>query len=502
MNEYGEIIRNSTPLPPIPSSPGNKNHNKSGVALMVGILILIIVIACIANASRNKKQANTGNDSQIASSVYSKEKTTTIDDTLYVEDAWLTDLDYIKMDNINIRSDSIGRTNTGEEYSHYMFARSPYSEIVYNLNGNYDTLTAIWTICEQNKDTDDNNSFEIYADNELVFESPTITRGDLPVNVNINIKNCNLLTILFKEGTGGAELGDIYLSNKSEKKVNADVYVPQELPCWLTDLEYLTNDGVYINADSVGKTNTGEQYSHYMFARSEGSEIVYYLNGKYTSLSGLWAICEQNKDTDDNNSFEIYADDMLVYLSSTLTGGDIPEKFNVDINNCEKLRIKFTSGGGAGELSNLRIYPSVNAAPINTFVSKDTEGKRVWLTDFDYLTNDGVYVYADSTGTTNTGEEYSHYMFAQSEGGEIIYYLKGNYKQICGLWTICQQNRNTTDRNSFEIYADDQLVYTSPSLTGGDLPITFNVEINNCQKLKICFIEGRGSGELGNVFVY
>ena len=112
--------------------------------------------------------------------------------------------------------------------------------------------------------------------------------------------------------------------------------------------------------------------------------------------------------------------------------------------------------------------------------------------------NNGVSLKGNSTGTTNTGENYSHYMFGSS-GSEIVYYLNGRYSSISGLWTICQTNRDTNKNNSFELYADEVLVYSSPALTGGDLPITFDVGINGCQKLKIVFTAGNGAGELGNI---
>lgn len=502
MNKYGEIIRNSSSPPPI--TPSNNNGNKSGIAIAIGVVLLIVVIVFIASASHNKKNTETRSKEKNNISNQAKEQNaeTQTDNVVYVENAWLTDLDYIKSENITIESDSMGTANTGEEYSHYMYARSPYNEIVYNLNGNYDTLSALWAICEQDKDADSRNSIAIYADDEMVYESPVLTRGDLPESIEVDIKNCNVLTILFKEGTGCAELGNILLSNKSSREYNTETYDPPELPCWLTDLEYLTNDGVRICSDDTGVANTGEQYSHYMYANNEGSEIVYYLNGKYSSISGMWSICEQNKDTDDHSKFEIFADKELVYSSSSITGGDLPETFDANLNNCEKLKIKFVSGGGSGELANLRLYPGVKSEKKKSAVSKTSELKGIWLTDMDYLTNDGVHICSDDTGTTNTGETYSHYMFANEEGSEIIYYLKGNYNNVKGLWTICQYNRDTDDHNCFEIYADDKLVYESPSLTSGDIPVSFDVEINHCQKLTIRFTEGGGSGELGNISVY
>ena len=51
MNEYGEIIRNSSPPPPIPPTNNNRNSNNnpkgSGIALVIGIAILVAAISLL-----------------------------------------------------------------------------------------------------------------------------------------------------------------------------------------------------------------------------------------------------------------------------------------------------------------------------------------------------------------------------------------------------------------------------------------------------------------------
>lgn len=497
---------------PSSSTSGQSTQKKYGgwIAVIVSVVVIVLIAkSCGKNETRDERNGTASSvtseyteeaesQSEYEDSSYQQQQVDS-DDNLkenYVGDVWLTDIEPLKNDSIVLCGDDTGTSNTGEDYSHYMYSRSPYSEIVYDLNGNYETLSALWSICYSNRDTTDNNSFEIYADDQLIYSSPNITGGDLPVDVSVDITGCKLLTIMFKEGTGCAELANIRLSNTAEHGYNTGNNASTELPCWLTDLDYFNNSGVSIQGDSTGTSNSGETYSHYIYGDA-GDEVVYYLNGKYSKLTGIWTICQSNRDTTDSNSFEIYADGTLVYTSPVLTGGDLPVNVEADINNCEKLRIIFTAGGGAGEFGNIRIYPGEDSAAIHQSIETMGNGGK-WLTDLDYLTNDGVSVQGDSTGTSNTGENYSHYMYGDA-GDEIVYYLKGAYSTISGIWTICQTNRDTTDSNSFEIYADDTLVYTSPVLTGGDLPVTFETNINNCQKLRIVFTAGGGAGELGNI---
>ena len=416
--------------------------------------------------------------------------------TNYVQDTWLTDLEYIKKGDVTIQ-DSTGQANTGVEYAHYMYSSCPYSEVIYNLNGNYDTLTALWSISYYDRDTDSRNSFEIYADDTLVYTSPTITGGDLPVDVSVDINECKLLTILFKDGTGSAELANIRLSNKTERtknKVNNTGEI--NLPCWLTDLEYFFNDGVEVRANEVGTANTEDQYSHYMFGR-EGSRITYYLNGKYEKLTGLWSLCSSNRDATNKNEFMVYADGKAIYTSPKITKGDQPVEIEVDIKNCEQLKIVFTLGNGEAELGNIRLFPAKDSTAIRPSI-ETTKGDGEWLTSLNYLKNDGVTVNDEETRTTNTGEEYSHYMYG-SEGDEIIYYLNGEFASISGVWAIYQEDRNTTEVSGFEIFADDVHVYTAPKIKGEDVPVLFAVNINNCQKLRIVFTRGTGAGEIGNI---
>lgn len=273
-------------------------------------------------------------------------------DSNAVKETWLTDLAYLQADNdITIVEDRIGTANTGDNYMRYIYSRQPYSEIIYQLNGQYDILTAVWAISYNARDWDGTHSFEIYADDELVYTSETIQAGSLPGEVRADIKNCNLLKIRFKEGRDGAELGNIKLSCSKETKVPSSVQETGKLPMWLTDLDYLTSDRVSVRSEGT-TTNTGEEYAHYINGQ-EGGSIEYYLKGEYNHLSAVWAISYNGRDTQINQVCEIYADDDLVYSSPSIVGGDMPVEVNVDIKYCQVLRIVFTEGNGYAELSNI-----------------------------------------------------------------------------------------------------------------------------------------------------
>lgn len=331
-------------------SPNKANNSRKTIivsAVIAAVIFLIVIIAVIAN--RTNPQHSYYND---ANNIYEENEEAINEKT---ED-YLVDLDYVsKDDEISIESSETGYANNGEEYTKYLFSTSPYQMISYNIYGKYDKLTALWSICEQNKDTEDNNAFEIYVDNEKVYESKSITAGDLPEKIEVNLNYGSLLTILFTEGYGAAELGNVTLSSSSNSYNEADIVEPPE---WLTNIEYLNKDNNVNVENSVHLTNTDESYSHiiYGWANEERCSITYYLNGEYTKLSGLWTILQDNRDTEEKSKFSIYADGNIIYESSIITSGSTPEEFEIDIDNCSKLTITFEKGDGSAELGNLKVW--------------------------------------------------------------------------------------------------------------------------------------------------
>lgn len=278
---------------------------------------------------------------------------------LFVHSMYLTDLDALRCDNVDIENRYDIEANTGDTYGHALSGESPYSEVIYNLSGNYDQLDGVWFISSNYKNTDNDQGLEIYADNVCVYTAPAITRGSLPVNVSVDITGCNLLTIRFTKGSYAGVLGDVVLSNKTDRTPNPNPYQPSVLPVWLTSLDSLTEDQVRAGGGTA-YANTGEVFAHCItissipFGEKVGS-IEYYLAGKYAALSGVLCVSEDCKNIDTTSYFEIYADGELVYTSPEMTQGSLPESFQVDIQHCQKLKIVLY--GYNSFLGNLRLDP-------------------------------------------------------------------------------------------------------------------------------------------------
>lgn len=321
------------------------------ILIILGALALISIFrGCVRDAHQKPIRST-------VTAAPTAEATTT--PAAYVQSTYLTELDALRCDNVDIENRYDIEANTGNAYGHALSGKSPYSEVIYNLSGNYDQLDGVWFICSNYKNTDNDQGLEIYADNVCVYTAPAITRGSLPVNVSVDITGCNLLTIRFTKGSYAGVLGDVVLSNKTDRTPNPEPYQPSVLPVWLTSLDSLTEDQVRASGGTA-YANTGDVFAHCItissipFGEKVGS-IEYYLAGKYAALSGVLCVSDDCKNIDTTSYFEIYADGELVYTSPEMTQGSLPESFQVDIQHCQKLKIVLY--GYNSFLGNLRLDP-------------------------------------------------------------------------------------------------------------------------------------------------
>lgn len=96
------------------------------------------------------------------------------------------------------------------------------------------------------------------------------------------------------------------------------------------------------------------------FSGATGPMISWELNGKYNRLTGTWStvrtmnVCGSIDEM--NEAFEIYADDTLVYTSPILSEIDTSVDIDIPINNCQKLKMVFTSSAGFGVVGDVTLY--------------------------------------------------------------------------------------------------------------------------------------------------
>lgn len=139
------------------------------------------------------------------------------------------------------------------------------------------------------------------------------------------------------------------------------------------------------------------------------------------------------------------------------------------------------------------------------YIGKHTGDKpAVWLTDLDWFDKSGSITTMNSQ-IDNLGQEHSHCLcdniYTRFIGDfSITYHIDGNYTMLTG--TLFQEYSNRASRGTveFEIYGDEQLLW-SGTMTAGIDPVEFSVDVRDVQKLKI-HIFGRsvnGSGTGGSI---
>ncbi len=65
------------------------------------------------------------------------------------------------------------------------------------------------------------------------------------------------------------------------------------------------------------------------------------------------------------------------------------------------------------------------------------------------------------------------------------YLLSKKYSRISGKFALSYYSNSTDYKATLNLYGDNKLLYTSPELTGGILPIDFDVNISGVEKFKI-----------------
>ena len=63
--------------------------------------------------------------------------------------------------------------------------------------------------------------------------------------------------------------------------------------------------------------------------------------------------------------------------------------------------------------------------------------------------------------------------------------LNGKYRKLKGKFTLSYGTRNSREEAQLLVYGDGKLIYSSPVLTGGVMPIDFTVDVEGVLRMKI-----------------
>lgn len=244
-----------------------------------------------------------------------------------------------------------GAFNTGDSYDTALCATTSYNAVEYLLEGEYDTLTGRWGIGSNSINTTCQSSFSVYADGRCVYESPVLSGGSAPCDVEVDVAGCNLLTIVFQNADGSALFADAELENRSGVKAPAGALPELQPNVWLSSMNLMQGD--FYSGDSGHSVGT----SVYSFD-SEEAFATFYLGGEYESLSAML-----EAEASAPMYLEVYGDDELLASSEPMASGSIP--FSVDLKGCQQLTIRFhlsdsddAAYGGSINLAGARLFRS------------------------------------------------------------------------------------------------------------------------------------------------
>jgi len=100
--------------------------------------------------------------------------------------------------------------------------------------------------------------------------------------------------------------------------------------------------------DNAGNAHVGGIFSGTSNRHSDnGHSITYLINGEYFSFSGYIALAHGSREAQQSYSIHIYADNVRVFSTPTITGGVAPIFFDIDVTGVEQVRIVRNATGSA-----------------------------------------------------------------------------------------------------------------------------------------------------------
>ncbi len=229
----------------------------------------------------------------------------------------------------------------------------------------------------------------------------------------------------------------------------------------------------------------------------------YYVNKRYATFSGTLFLLEEKKTCKSEFDVTISGDGQTLY-STQVSGGFLPEYFNLDISNVDVLEIKIHNGGIANGvdtwigIGNAVLRTSDHIEAIQSTISEDSTASTVFhssvkISEIGFMNSsqeNGCFIEV-SNQKDNVGNIYD-YAIIQTDFADRYYitsdynqyYVNKQYTIFSGTLFLLEEKKTCANQFEVTISGDGQILY-SAEVSGGFLPECFELDISNIDVLEI-----------------
>ena len=256
----------------------------------------------------------------------------------------------------------------------------------------------------------------------------------------------------------------------------------------LTSLKVIDSSYYYKQYESLILDTYGNAYTNVGTFRECGTHhATYYTAGKYATLYGTIAAPDSIGGRGVAITVNIYADDKLIHTIPSITRMTKPVDIALDITGADTVKIEAvtTNVYPTGILFKLNVSTGA-ASPIPNYMSSLNYGENENITDLKVVDSSHYYSVKDAAITDTYGNTYVKAgTFRECGTHHAIYYTAGKYTSLKGTIAAPDSIGGGGVAITVNIYADNKLIYTIPSITRTTKPVDIDLDITGADTVKI-----------------
>ena len=293
------------------------------------------------------------------------------------------------------------------------------------------------------------------------------------------------LTVVKNDADLKAKLSDI---EAKKPKYLVDVLDP-----FRTDDYEVFSKGVSAKMGGVARYNG---FMLNVYGWNGQSCAVYNLNKEYARLTGITGYVDGK--TGDGKTWDvyIYTDDVLAFTCS-VTPGDLPQEFSIDLTGVTKLEFKTSDARGfQGYIGFADLcVMGVGNTTQSDVQQGNNDGSKYLVDIIDPFQHNDYEVFKNGSSVKMGGvSRYNGFtlnVYGWNDQSYAAYNLNSSYQKLSGL--VGYVDDRLGDGKTWEvfIYTDDVLAFTC-TVEPGNLPQEFSIDLTGVKKLEFKTTDGRG----------